>query len=116
MCMASKRVIALDTPGPMDLAALLEKALVFFTPEGGAAHLAAAMNTPALVLWSEGPFNKWRSRGRRHAYVHAERGETFVPVDRVWQALQPFLNTRADGLDHILDDIFEPPEAPELSS
>jgi heptosyltransferase-3 len=116
MCMASKRVLALDTPGPMDLAALMEKALVLFTPEGGAAHLAAAMNTPALVLWSEGPFNKWRSRGKRHAYVHAEPGETLVPVDRVWQALQPFLHTRADDLDHVLNDIFEPPQSPELSS
>ncbi len=64
MCMASKRVVSLDTPGPMDLAALMERALVVFTPEGGAAHLAAAMDTPALVLWSEGPFKKWHSRGQ----------------------------------------------------
>ena len=116
LCMASKRVIAVDTPGPMDLAALMQKALVLFTPEGGAAHLAAAMNTPALVLWSEGPFNKWHSRGKRHAYVHAERDETFVPVDRVWQALQPFLHVRIGDLDHIMDDVLEPPQSPELSS
>jgi len=116
MCMASKRVIALDTPGPMDLAALMEKALVVFTPEGGAAHLAAAMNTPALVLWSEGPFHKWQSRGKRHAYVHAERGEKFVPVDRVWDSLQPFLHIRADGIECVQDDLYEPPRPPELSS
>src|SRR6202012_1353981 len=90
MSMASKRIVALDTPGPMDLAALMEKALVVFTPEGGAAHLAADIDTPALGLWSEGPLNKWRSRGKRHAYVHAERGEKCVPVDRIWQALLPF--------------------------
>ncbi len=116
MCMASKRVIALETPSPMDLAALMEKALVVFTPEGGAAHLAAAMNTPALVLWSEGPFDKWHSRGKRHAYVHAERGEKFVPVDRVWEALQPFLHMRTDALEHMMDDVYEPPRPPELSS
>ncbi len=116
MCMASKRVISLDTPGPMDLAALLEKALVLFTPEGGAAHLAAATDTPALVLWSEGPFNKWRSRGKRHAYVHAEHGETVVPVDRVWQALVPFLNTRTDDLEHAMENMLDPPRPPELSS
>jgi ADP-heptose:LPS heptosyltransferase len=115
MCMASKRVIAIDTSGPMDLAALLEKALVLFTPEGGAAHLAAAMNTPALVLWSEGPFNKWRSRGPRHAYVHAERGEKYVPVDRVWQALLPFLHAETQDLNVALENLFEPPKPPEMS-
>jgi heptosyltransferase-3 len=116
MCMASKRVIALDTPGPMDLAALLEKALVLFTPEGGAAHLAAATNTPALVLWSEGPFNKWHSRGKRHAYIHADPGEKVVPVDRVWEALQPFLHVSTENVDHMLEDLYEPPRPPELSS
>jgi ADP-heptose:LPS heptosyltransferase len=116
MCMASKRVIALDTPSPMDLAALLEKALVLFTPEGGAAHLAAAMGTPALVLWSEGPFKKWHSRGKRHAYVHAEPGEEFIPVDRVWAALQPFLNAREDTMDQMLEDVIDLPRPPELSS
>jgi ADP-heptose:LPS heptosyltransferase len=116
MSMASKRVIALDTPGPMDLAALMEKALVLFTPEGGAAHLAAAMRTPALVLWSEGPFNKWRSRGQRHAYIHAERGEKFVPVDRVWEALHPFLHLQAQNVDQMMEDVFEQPRPPELSS
>ncbi len=116
MCMGSKRVVALETPGPMDLAALLEKALVLFTPEGGAAHMAAAMNTPALVMWSEGPFEKWRSRGWRHAYVHAERGEKLVPLDRVWQALTPFLHTSEQSLNSILDDVLEQPRPPELSS
>jgi ADP-heptose:LPS heptosyltransferase len=91
MCMASKRITAVATPGPLDLAALLEDAVCLLTPEGGAAHLAAAMNTPALVLWSEGPFKKWHSRGKNHAFVHAERGEKVIPVERVWEALQPFL-------------------------
>ncbi len=100
----------------MDLAALLQKALVLFTPEGGAAHLAAAMDTPALVLWSEGPFNKWRSRGKRHAYIHAEPGETVVPVDRVWQGLLPFLNVKADDVEQAMENMFDPPQSPELRS
>jgi ADP-heptose:LPS heptosyltransferase len=116
MSMASKRVIALDTPGPMDLAALMEKALVLFTPEGGAAHLAAAMNTPALVLWSEGPFTKWRSRGERHAYIQAERREKFVPVDRVWEALQPFLHLQPQNMEQMMEDMYEQPRPPELGS
>jgi ADP-heptose:LPS heptosyltransferase len=101
LCMASKRIAAVDTPGPLDLAALLEQASFLLTPEGGAAHLAAAVGTPALVLWSEGPFHKWHSRGRKHAFVHAGPGESTIPVERVWKALQPFLIPKKDGDDEI---------------
>ena len=79
------------TPNPLDLAALFQKSTCLFTPEGGAAHLAAPVGAPALILWSEGPFKKWHSRGPTHVFVHAETGESAVPVDRVWQALQPLL-------------------------
>jgi ADP-heptose:LPS heptosyltransferase len=113
-CIASKRIAAIDTPGPLDLAALLEKASVLITPEGGAAHLAAAVGTPALVLWSEGPFKKWYSRGRRHAFVHAEPGEEYIPLERVWQALQPFLPTRHDDLEQLWSDALELPPTPDF--
>lgn len=93
-CMGTKRIIAVETPGPLDLAALLERAAFLITPEGGAAHLAATVGTPALVLWSEGPFKKWYSRGKRHAFVHAEPDEENIPVERVWLALQPFLSPK----------------------
>jgi ADP-heptose:LPS heptosyltransferase len=116
LCMASKRVVAVDTSGPMDLAALLEKAFLLVTPEGGAAHLAASMGTPALILWSEGPFKKWRSLGRRHSYVLAEPGENVIPLDRVWEGLKPLLNAKDENIDRILDDAFEMPRPPELSS
>ena len=116
MCMASKRVVAVDTSGPMDLAAMLEKAFLLFTPEGGAAHLAAAMGTRALVLWSEGPFEKWRSLGPRHAYVLAEPGEEFIPLDRAWHALQPLLNAKDDDISRVLDNVVDAPRPPELSS
>ncbi len=88
---ASHRVIAVNTPGPLELAALLKHATFLLTPEGGAAHLAAAMNTPALVLWSEGPFQKWHSRGARHTFVRHEPEEAMIPQERVWRALQPYL-------------------------
>jgi ADP-heptose:LPS heptosyltransferase len=88
---ASNRVMAIATPGPLELAALLERAVFLLTPEGGAAHLAAAMNVPALILWSEGPFQKWRSRGANHTFVRHEPGEATIPQERIWQALQPYL-------------------------
>lgn len=95
-CMASKRILAIQTPGPLELAALMERSAFLLTPEGGCAHLAAAMGTPALVLWSEGPFKKWYSRGKNHSYVHAEAGEKVIPLERVWTALQPYLPQRAN--------------------
>jgi ADP-heptose:LPS heptosyltransferase len=89
--MASERVTSVATPGPLELAALLQKSVCLFTPEGGAAHLAAAVGTPAVVLWSEGPFKKWHSRAPNHVFIHAENEERTVPLERVWQALQPLL-------------------------
>jgi len=88
---ASGRVMAMPTSGPLDLAALLQKSTCLFTPEGGAAHLAAAVGKPALILWSEGPFEKWHSRGPNHVFIHAEKGERTVPGERIWQALRPLL-------------------------
>jgi ADP-heptose:LPS heptosyltransferase len=88
---ASDHVFAAPTPGPLDLAAILQKSACLFTPEGGAAHLAASMGTPALVLWSEGPFNKWHSRADNHVFIHAEKGEKSVPLERIWPALEPML-------------------------
>ena len=108
-CMGSNRIIALDTLGPLELAALLEHATFLLTPEGGAAHLAAAVGTPALVLWSEGPFKKWYSRGKRHAFVHAEPGEKTIPVERVWQALQPLLTPQKEDVEKMWTRSQEPP-------
>jgi ADP-heptose:LPS heptosyltransferase len=116
ICMGSKRISAVETPEPLDLAALLERAALLITPEGGAAHLAAAVDTPALVLWSEGPFKKWHSRGRNHAFVHAEPGEETIPVDRVWQALQPFLTLKKHDVEKKWDDLLELPPSPDFMS
>lgn len=114
MCMGSKRIIAVDTPGPLDLAALLDKADFLLTPEGGAAHLAAAVGTPALVLWSEGPFEKWHSRGRNHVFIKAELGGGNIPVETVWQALQRFLIHKGKGIDRPWDDLLELPPSSDL--
>ena len=51
------------------------------------------MGTLAVVLWSEGPFEKWYSRGPRHAFVRLEPGEGLLPLDRVRAALAPYLES-----------------------
>ncbi|MCE0497274.1 MAG: hypothetical protein LV481_04930 [Methylacidiphilales bacterium] len=86
--LASDRVIAIATPGPLELAALLEHTVILLTPEGGAAHLAAAVGASALVLWFEGPFEKWHSRAKNHLFIRAAPQEKKIPRERVWQELQ----------------------------
>ncbi len=85
------RVRVLPTPGSLELAALIARARSLVTGEGGAAHLAAATGTPAVVLWSDAPFEKWYSRGKNHVFVRAEPGEETIPVARVREALAAHL-------------------------
>lgn len=85
---ASDRVVLLSTPGPLALAAYLEKARLLITAEGGAAHLAAATQTPALVFWSEGPIEKWRSRCDRHFLLQKQPQENTLPLERVLSAMK----------------------------
>jgi ADP-heptose:LPS heptosyltransferase len=80
----SHRVVPLPTPGPLDLAALLERSRLLITPEGGAAHLAAVTNIPALVLWSEGPFKKWRSLNDKHRFLKAKDGRVPFKASEVF--------------------------------
>jgi len=81
------RVRVIATPGALELAALIARARVLITGEGGAAHLAAATGTPAVVIWSDAPFEKWHSRGTNHVFVRAEPGEEAIPAARVREAL-----------------------------
>jgi heptosyltransferase-3 len=85
------RARVFPTPDPLELAALTARAELLITGEGGAAHLAAAMGTPAVVLWSEGPFEKWYSRGPRHTFVRLEPGESLLPFERVRDAVASHL-------------------------
>jgi heptosyltransferase-3 len=85
-------VVAISTPGPLELAALLQRASAFLTAEGGAAHLAATAGTPSVVLWSEGPFEKWHSRAANHVFLWHENGEITIARERVWKALAAILS------------------------
>jgi heptosyltransferase III len=115
-CMGSKRITSVETSEPLDLAALLANAAVLITPESEAAHLAAAVGTPAVILWSEGNFKKKHSRGRRHVFVHAESGEKTIPVERVWQTLQPFLRSKQDSVEKEWANLLELPPSPDFMS
>jgi ADP-heptose:LPS heptosyltransferase len=113
-CMGSDRIASVEAPGIIDLASLLEHATFLITPEGDIAHLAGAVGTPTLVLWHGRHFQLRHSRGPRHAFVHAEPGEATIPVERVWQALLPYLGSYQSGLEKKMADLLEPPPSPGL--
>jgi ADP-heptose:LPS heptosyltransferase len=87
---APDRTAAIATPEALDLAALLERAWLFISPEGGAAHLSSATGTPTVVLWS-GHYGKWRPRGDRHLLIEAAPNEASIPVERVRAAVSSLL-------------------------
>lgn len=85
------RARVLATPSPLELAALMGQARVVVTAEGGAAHLAAAVGAPAVVLWSEAPFQKWMSRGPGHVFLRRGPREDHISLDAVRAAIAPYL-------------------------
>jgi ADP-heptose:LPS heptosyltransferase len=115
-CMGSRRIGAIDTSDVLDLVALFEHASLVITPEGGGANLAAAAGRPAIVLWSDRPFRQWSSRSKKHLFIHAEPGEKIIPVERVWQALQPFLTPQQDDLEKKWADLLELPPSSGFDS
>ncbi|PTY04170.1 hypothetical protein DB346_05125 [Verrucomicrobia bacterium LW23] len=69
---ASPAVTALATPTPLHLAAVLRRSAFLFSPEGGAGHLASFTGTPLVLLWSEGPYEKWHARAERCRVFRAD--------------------------------------------
>ena len=66
----SDKLFSLSCPTPLHLAAVLQRVRFLLTPDGGAAHLAAAMGTPALVLWPSVAIQKKRqSRSSHHHHL-----------------------------------------------
>ncbi len=86
----SPRVALVPTPSPLDLAALLKEAALFLTPEGGAAHLSSATQTPTVVLW-QGAYGKWRPRGMRHVLVPADVSSEAFEAEKVCAAIDSLL-------------------------
>ncbi len=56
-----------------ELAALLAGACAVVTPEGGVSHLAAALQQPTLVLWWQGPYEKWRPLNDQAEILRADQ-------------------------------------------
>ena len=91
-------VAVAEPPSLLCLAALLERATLLLTPEGGCAHLAAATGTPAIVLWPpRGPLVKWRSRGALHFDLLGKPGMADIEVAEVKRLGQKILEEHSRG-------------------
>jgi ADP-heptose:LPS heptosyltransferase len=76
------------------LAACLKRAAVLVSNDSGPVHVAAAVGTPAVVLFgttdpAAGP-RRWGPWGQGHTVICRERMDQ-ITVDEVFQALQPYL-------------------------
>ncbi len=76
----NSQIFLLRSPGSMHLGAVLQRIRFLVTPEGGAAHLAAAMGAPALVMWPAADIQpKWQSRAANHHHLHVPGPEAITP-------------------------------------
>lgn len=66
-------VQALPCTDTEELAALIAGARAVVTPEGGVSHLAAALQKPTLVLWWQGPYEKWRPLNEHALVLRADQ-------------------------------------------
>jgi ADP-heptose:LPS heptosyltransferase len=88
-------IFVLQTPEILQLGAVMRESGIVITPEGGMGHLAAALHTPALVLWGEGPFEKWRTWSDNHRTLRIDRApKRPVTLEDAWQAIGEVVRVR----------------------
>ncbi len=73
--------------------AMLARARVFITAEGGPMHMAAAVGAPMVVLWSDTPIEVWHPWGVAHRIVGGRGAMTQVGVAEVMAALEQLLDS-----------------------
>ena len=111
-----ERVGVLDPLGPLEFAALVEQAVLLVTMEDAAAHLAAVMDAPAVVVWpGELPFAQQRPRGRRNIFVETKPGDKSVAGERVWQGVLTLLTSKKYDIEKQWADLLQLPPSTDLS-
>ena len=72
----------------MEVAALVARARVFVTAEGGPMHLAAAVGAPLAVLWGRTPREVWSPWGARCVILGGGAPVSGIGVDQVLDAVE----------------------------
>jgi ADP-heptose:LPS heptosyltransferase len=109
MVLASDRVATVDPMTPIETAALISKADALLTGGDIPAHLASAVDTPAVILWTRGDFDRTHSRSARHVFLRAAPKQTVFELEQVWQALQPMLTLRKSDVEDQWEGLLHQP-------
>ena len=65
------------------------------------------MKRPALVMWSEGPFCEMALAPRAPRLRPALPARAAIPLERVWEALQPFLTLKKSDVDETFGETLQ---------
>ena len=79
------------TPSVHQFAALVRRSLFLMCSDGGAMHVAAAMDTPAFVLFATAEPDIWRPWGVPFAYVRSGSRVADITVESVLERLSEWL-------------------------
>ncbi len=80
-----------------EFCALVAKARVFITPEGGPMHLGAAMGRPLVVIWARASRAVWTPWGVPSRLIGGEGRAEEVQAAEVLEALQDILQEMPQG-------------------
>ena len=84
------------TPGVHQYAALVRESRFLMCSDGGAMHVAAAMKTPAFVLFATADPQVWRPWGVPFAYVRSGSRVADIALEPVLERLAQWLPTLKD--------------------
>jgi ADP-heptose:LPS heptosyltransferase len=90
---AGESLVTVATPTVHHFAALVRQARILITGDGGPAHVAAAMKTPAFVLFGAAEPEIWRPYGVPYAYVKSGGDLARLAVPEVLGPLLGWLPT-----------------------
>jgi heptosyltransferase-2 len=66
-----------------DLARRLQESFAYIGHDSGISHLAAALDLPAILIWSHAPAEVWKPPGEKIITLHHPSGIQHLPVARV---------------------------------
>lgn len=89
------------TPSVHQFAALVRRSLFLMCSDGGAMHVAAAMNTPAFVLFASADPEAWRPWGVPFGYVRSGSRVGEISVESVLARLSEWLPALPGELERI---------------
>lgn len=90
----SRRVVWFESDSFLEFAAALSQARIAVCGDGGVMHLAAALGTSVVALFSATEPEIWRPWGEHHRILRRGDNVNLIPVDEVFSAVVESLKSR----------------------